>query len=206
MANDSRTGSVLFDLLRDPGRPHAWEAFVDRYGPRIHGWCRRSGLQEADAENVTQEVLVKLLHKLPGFTYDPDKGTFRGWLKTVTLHALDDYRDSQRRAGVGAGDSAVLRRLDDEEARADLLRSLAEAFDLELWEEAQSRVRLRVSARDWKIFQEVAVDGRPVQGVAREHGLSATAARMAKFRVEKKLREEVARLERAQANPPKGPP
>jgi RNA polymerase sigma-70 factor (ECF subfamily) len=205
MADDSRTGSVLLVLLRDPSTPRAWEDFVDRYGPKIHGWCRRSGLQEADAENVTQEVLFKMVQALPKFTYDPEKG-FRRWLKTVTLHALDDYRDSQRRAVAGAGGSAVLERLHQEEAREELITSLAEAFDLELRDEAESRVQLRVSARDWKIFQDLATDGRPVRDVAQEHGLSAAAVRMVKCRVLNELREQVARLERAQAGPPKGQP
>src|SRR4051794_33914654 len=98
---ESGTGTTLMHLLREPGNPQAWSAFVDRYGPRIFGWCRKWNLQQADAENVTQEVLVKLYEKI--HLYKPEKGSFRGWLKTVTQHAWSDYLKGQNRGGVGEG-------------------------------------------------------------------------------------------------------
>jgi RNA polymerase sigma-70 factor (ECF subfamily) len=63
---------------------------VDRYGPQIHAWCRRWGLQETDARDVTQTVLLQLASKLRTFTYDPAQ-RFRGWLKTLTHHAWSDF-------------------------------------------------------------------------------------------------------------------
>src|SRR5262245_51471951 len=86
MARDPEppTGSTLLVLLRDPGDPLAWNAFVRRYGPVIHAWCRGRRLQEADAENVTQDVLTRLVKKLGAFRYDPDRGAFRAWLRTLT--------------------------------------------------------------------------------------------------------------------------
>jgi RNA polymerase sigma-70 factor (ECF subfamily) len=191
----SQTGSVLLVLLRDPKDPQAWNAFVERYGPKIYGWCRKWRLQEADARDVTQNVLTKLVQKLGTFTYDPHQGTFRGWLKTLTHHAWRDYLDGREAGGVGYGDSKGLEQLQSLEARDDLMTALAEAFDLELLAEAQARVQLRVSPRDWKIFQDLAVDGRPGPAVAQELGMTVTAVLMAKSRVQKKLREEVRRLE-----------
>jgi RNA polymerase sigma-70 factor (ECF subfamily) len=200
------TGSTLFVLLRDPGDPLAWNAFVARYGPTIYGWCRRWRLQEADAENVTQDVLIQLVRKLRTFAYDPHKGTFRGWLKTLTQHALSDYLAGRRATVMGSGDTAVLDQLEAAAARDDLQQSLAEAFDLELLEQAQARVRLRVTERDWQIFQELAVDSRPGPEVARELGMTVTAVLMAKSRVQKKLREEIHHLEGADPPPQEGPP
>jgi RNA polymerase sigma-70 factor (ECF subfamily) len=197
---ESQTGSTLLVLLRAPDDPSAWDAFVQRYGPRIYGWCRQRGLQEADAENVTQEVLLQLVQKLRTFRYDPGKGTFRGWLRALTRHAWADYLAGQGRAGAGSGDPAVLGRLEAVEAREDLLKNLAQAFDLELLEEAQARVRLRVSPRDWQIFQRLAVEGRPGAEVAGELRMTVSAALMAKCRVQKKFREEIRRL--GGADPP----
>jgi len=193
----SRTGSVLLVLLKDPADPLAWKSFVERYGPKIYGWCRKWRLQEADAQDVTQNVLTKLVQKLGTFAYDPNKGTFRGWLKTVTHHAWRDYVESQERAGRCRQDSEFLQRLESLEARDDLLKSLDEAFDLELLAEAQARVQLRVTPRDWQIFQELAVEARPGPAVAKELHMTVTAVLMAKSRVQKKLREEVRRLEDA---------
>jgi RNA polymerase sigma-70 factor (ECF subfamily) len=202
----TRTGSVLLLLLGNPTDGDCWNAFVDRYAPKIYGWCRQRGLQEADAEDVTQDVLAQLVHKLRTFTYDPQRGTFRGWLKTLTHHAWCDYLESRRRAGGAEGDPEILARLDMLEAREDLLQALAEVFDLELLAEAQARVQLQVSPRDWKIFHELAVEGRSGPEVARDLEMTVAAVLMARSRVQKKLREEVCRLEGASASPAEAGP
>jgi RNA polymerase sigma factor (sigma-70 family) len=193
--SSARTGSTLLLLLNDPTDPECWSAFVDRYAPQIYGWCRQRRLQEADARDVTQEVLTLLVQKLPTFRYDPHKGTFRSWLKTLTHHAWCDFLENRRRVGVGEQDPELVARLSTLEAREDLLKALAEAFDLEVLAEAEARVRLQVSLRDWKIFQELAVEGRPSSAVAGELGMTVSAVLMAKSRVQKKLRQEVRRLE-----------
>jgi RNA polymerase sigma-70 factor (ECF subfamily) len=195
------TGSTLLGLLRDPADSRAWDLFVRRYGPLIHRWCLRWRLQEADADNVTQEVLAQLVQKLHSFRYDPRKGTFRGWLRTLTQHAWSDYLAKNREALRSTGDSDVPKRLENVEARADLMASLAEAFDLELLEHAQTRVRLRVTPRDWQIFQELSLEQRPGRAVARELGMTVTAVLMAKSRVQKKLREEIGLLEGVEPRP-----
>jgi RNA polymerase sigma-70 factor (ECF subfamily) len=204
MKGDStlRTGSVLLLLLDNPTDADCWNAFVDRYAPKIYGWCRQWRLQEADAQDVTQEVLAQLVRKLRTFTYDPHKGTFRGWLKTLTHHAWCDYLEERRRAGGVKGGPEVLARLDTLEARQDLLGALAEVFDLELLGEAQARVQLQVSPRDWKIFQELAVAARPGPAVARELGMTVTAVLMARSRVQKRLRQEIRRLEEVSPRAP----
>src|SRR5262249_37865004 len=103
-------------------------------------------------------------------------------------------------------DPAVLEHLQAVEARTALMESLAEAFDLELLELAQAQVQLRVRSRDWQIFQELALKQRPGRAVAREVGMTVTAVLTAKFRVQKKLREEIRRLEGAETQPPEGLP
>src|SRR5262245_38241448 len=75
---DSRTRSTLLLRLRDLSDRAAWEEFLDSYAPKIYGWCRRFHLQEADAADVTQEVLGKLVSALRRFDYDPARGSFRG--------------------------------------------------------------------------------------------------------------------------------
>jgi RNA polymerase sigma-70 factor (ECF subfamily) len=203
MGKDSepQTGSTLLALLQDPADPRAWDIFVRRYGPLIHRWCRRWRLQDADAENITQEVLAQLVQKLRTFHYDPHKGTFRGWLRTLTQHALSDYVAGSRGRVLGTGDSAVLEQLQAVEARVDLTASLAEAFDLELLEHAQARVQLRVSPRDWQIFQELALEQQPARAVSQKLGMTITAVLTAKSRVQKKLQEEIRRLEGVEPQP-----
>ena len=65
------------DLLRD----HAWSSFWGRYGDVIIRWCRNRGLQNGNAEDMAQEILIRLFKRL--HTYDRSKGSFRAWLKSV---------------------------------------------------------------------------------------------------------------------------
>jgi RNA polymerase sigma-70 factor (ECF subfamily) len=134
------------------------------------------------------------VQKLRTFAYDPRKGSFRGWLKTVTRHAWCDYLASWQRAGMAGERKQVLQGMETLEAREDLMKTLAETFDLEVFSEAQARVQLQVTPRDWKIFESLALEGRPGPLVAKELGMTVTAVLMAKSRVQKKLRQEVRRL------------
>src|SRR5437762_7758750 len=80
-ASPSRTSPTLLGRLRtDPADQAAWGEFVARYGPKIYGWCRQWNLQETDAQDVTQNVLFRLLRRLQAFEYDPAR-SFRGWLR-----------------------------------------------------------------------------------------------------------------------------
>ena len=167
--------TLLARLRNDPTNEVAWGEFVEHYGRHIHRWCRQWKLQDADAEDVTQEILVKLAQKLRNFAYDPSR-SFRGWLKTIAHHAWRDFVDS-RRAQATAGDHAVQELIQTLEARECLVQKLEEAFDHELLEAAKVQVRLRVAPHTWEAFRLVALEGLPVAEVAAEgshasgHGL-----------------------------------
>jgi RNA polymerase sigma-70 factor (ECF subfamily) len=191
----SRTSPTLLGLLRQgPADQAAWTRFVDLYGPRVQGWCRAWGLQEADAQDVTQDVLLKLADKMRSFAYDPSR-SFRGWLRTLTRHACSDFLDSRRRPGQGTGDSAVLGLLDSMEARQDLIRSLEEAFDQELLAEAMRRVQQRVAGHTWEAFRLTALEGHSGAEAARRLGLTVARVYVARSDVQRMLREVVRRLE-----------
>src|SRR6266478_6773050 len=98
--------TLLIQLRQEPSDQAGWDEFVERYGRHIYRWCRQWKLQDADAEDVTQDILVKLIQKLRAFAYDPSR-SFRGWLKTVTHHAWRDFADSRLHAQRAAGTSQV---------------------------------------------------------------------------------------------------
>src|SRR6516165_5287111 len=155
-APDQATSPTLLSRLRHtPSDQAAWDEFVERYSPKIYSWCRRWNLQEADAQDVTQDVLLRLAAKMRTFAYDPS-GSFRGWLKTLAHHAWHDFVKKRERAGAGSGDSALLEKLDAVEARADLFQRLDEQFDRELLDEAHARVRRRVKPHIWEAFRLLA--------------------------------------------------
>ncbi len=197
VAHDSGTRITLLGRLRrDPGDQAAWAEFVEQYGPRIYSWCRRWGLQEADAQDVTQNVLLRLAQKLRDFSYDPTR-SFRAWLKTLTQRAWSDFVEARKRGGLGSGDSQVLALLGTLEAREDLLHRLNEEFDRELLEVAIAQVRLRVAPQTWEAFRLTALEGLSGAEAAVLIPMQVAQVFVAKRRVQKMLQAELERLEKA---------
>ncbi|MFO0950530.1 MAG: sigma-70 family RNA polymerase sigma factor [Isosphaeraceae bacterium] len=77
----STHAAILGEMGDDGRREEGWAAFRKRYEDVIIHWCLRRGMSRENAEDLTQEVLLKIFERLP--TYDPAKGRFRGWLKKV---------------------------------------------------------------------------------------------------------------------------
>jgi len=185
--------TLLGRLRQHPMDQEAWSEFVDHYGRKIYRWCRKWHLQRADAQDVTQTVLLRLAEKMSSFSYDSSR-SFRGWLKTLTYHAWSDFVASRRRPGTGSGESRVLELLETLEARDDLVRQLDEEFDRELLEEAMLRVRLRVEWRTWEAFRLLALEGLRGAEVAHQLGMKVATAYVARSKVQKMLQEEMGRL------------
>src|SRR5260370_34728241 len=93
------TRPSLLVQLRYGAAAEAWQTFVTTYAPLLYRFGRTKGLQDADAQDVTQEVLAKVQR----FEYDPHRGHFRGWLAAVTRHAIARLRKKQARPGRGVG-------------------------------------------------------------------------------------------------------
>jgi RNA polymerase sigma-70 factor (ECF subfamily) len=185
----------LLDRLRqDPDNQAAWGEFVQRYAPRIYAWCRHWRLQPADAEEVTQNVLVKLVAKLATFTYDPSR-SFRAWLKTLTHHAWVDYLDSFKTVGTGGDSSQMRQRLESLEARDDLVQRLNAEFDQEVLQEAMARVRQRVEPQTWQAFSLTSLEGLTGPEAAARIPMKEAMVFVARGRVLKMLRQEIQRLE-----------
>jgi RNA polymerase sigma-70 factor (ECF subfamily) len=193
--SDSRTSPTLLGRLhRNPADPTAWDEFVGRYGRKIYLWCRGWGLQDADAEDVTQNILLEIARKMRTFTYDPSRA-FRGWLRALAHAAWCDFLDSRPARERGSGDSGVLDLLHSVAQPDGLARQLEELYDLELLEEATVRVRLRVEPRTWDAFRLLAYEERSGADVAAELGMKVTAVYLAKSRVQRMLQDEIRALE-----------
>jgi RNA polymerase sigma factor (sigma-70 family) len=189
-STDSQTSLTLMNLLRQsPKDAGAWDCFVRLYRPKIYGWCRVRGLQEADAEDVAQDVIAILSQKMASFRYDPSR-RFRAWLKTITYHALSDLLAGRHRA---VGDQLIAP-LETVENRADLERRIDELFDRELLELAIERVCERVAAPTWEAFRLTTFEGHSGAEAARLLGITVASVFVSKHRVQKMLKEEIARL------------
>jgi RNA polymerase sigma factor (sigma-70 family) len=191
----SRTSVTLLGRLRrDPNDQAAWNDFVARYRPQILQWCRRWRLQEADAQDVTQVVLLKLHGLMGAFVYDPSR-SFRGWLKTLTHHAWRDLVADRRRGELASGDSAMREFFESLEAGDDLVQHLEDEFRRELMDQAMLLVRPRVSARTWDAFRLTALEGCSGADAAARLAMKVARVYVAKSEVKKMIRDEVRRLE-----------
>src|SRR5262245_3562755 len=185
--------SLLAAMLGAPGRDGAWETFEARYAPLIRTWCARRGLRGADADDLTQDILLKLFDRLP--TYDRTRGRFRDWLAVLVRNAaLDWLRARQRRPGdqgAGGGDGR-LDGLCDLSGPDELAIALEGGIGYEV---AQLVEEVRRRARDsWPAFAGHTLEGRPAVEVARELGKSVGAVYQACSRVKAMLAELNPRL------------
>ncbi len=181
--------TVLERLQRDPDDPEAWRLFLEKYQPRIRRWCLTWGLQECDADDVTQEVLVKLFAALRKFQYDPSR-SFRAWLKTVAQHAWSDFVSARRRHP-GQRLSGIDTLAGSAEAHSDLEKQLADGFKHELFEMAMHCVKNRVQPATWNAFHLTAVEGLSGAAAAAKLQIPVGSVFVAKHRVQKMLQEEV---------------
>lgn len=189
------TSTTLLQRVQDPANREAHNEFVRRYQPAIHEWCRSSGLQEADAEDATQDVLEKLLASMRIETFDREKGTFRGWLWKVTRHAVLDMMKKRDRPGLGSGDSKMWEYLQTVEAQQGLKERLMSTFDLEVQEEAMARVQRRVYPDTWRVFFLRSVEQQPAADVAAILNKPVTAVHMANSRVLAMIKNTIQKLD-----------
>ncbi len=190
--------TLLGRLQQNPTDQAAWAEFVERYGPKIYGWCRHWELQAADAEDVTQTVLLLLARKMSTFAYDPSR-SFRSWLKTLTQHAWSDFVTSRKGMDQGSGDSHVNGLLQNIAASDDLATRLNAEFDQELLEAAMVRVRLRVQPQTWEAFRLTAIEGLAGIAAAEQLHMQVGTVYRAKNKVHHMLQEELRKLEEPQS-------
>jgi RNA polymerase sigma-70 factor (ECF subfamily) len=182
------TPATLLHRLCEQPADGDWERFVRMFTPLLVRWAKRLGATDAEAEDLLQELFVILIRKLPEFRYDETR-SFRAWLWTVFRHAAMAWRKRQPRVGPALEQIEELTSPD----------SLAEATDAEyrryLLGRVMQLVRNDFPERTWRIFERVAMEGRPGTDVAREFGVSVNAVYLARSRVLARLREELAGLD-----------
>ncbi|MDA1015392.1 MAG: sigma-70 family RNA polymerase sigma factor [Planctomycetota bacterium] len=196
-SDNLRTRGTLLGRLRNVEDQQAWEQFINCYTPRIYAWCRKFGLQESDAADITQDVLGKLVLAMKSFEYDPRKGSFRGWLKTVTNNAIRDLLKSFQRPGRGVGDTSANERLAtlvSNEALQTLSEMLTAEGERELLQEAEARVKERVKPVNWEAYVLTAHEDMKAPAVAQRLGIAVADVYVAKSRIIKLLKQEVERL------------
>jgi RNA polymerase sigma factor (sigma-70 family) len=196
---ESQTSTTLLGRLHEsPTDASAWNEFVDRFGRMIYRWCRRWRLQQADAEDVTQSVMLTLAGEMKGFAYDPS-GSFRGWLKTITYRSWCQFARNRGRPGTAAGGGPNLDLLYTAEAGADFLSMIEREADRELLEKSMALVRLRVQPHTWEAFRLLALEGVSGDRAAERLGMKIGTVFVARSKVQRMLQQEIKLLDRGDA-------
>jgi RNA polymerase sigma-70 factor (ECF subfamily) len=186
------TSASLLERLRQHPDAASWKRLVDLYTPLLRGWLRRNLVPPDDLDDLVQEVMEVLVRELPHFRYDPQRGSFRGWLRTITVNRLRMFWRSRQSQPLATGDSDMVRRLNElEDPHSDLSRLWDREHDRHVARRLLELIEPEFEATTWRAFQRVALDGAKPPEVATELGISLNAVYLAKYRVFRRLREEM---------------
>ena len=189
------TRETLLARLEDQSDRDAWEQFSALYAPVIYRLARGRGLQDADAQDLTQQVLIAVAAAIPRWHRNPDGTRFRHWLRRVTKNATINAltRKPRDRAAGGSSRINLMREYPGQDSEA------SEAIDWEsrreVYRRASLKLRREIQPETWDIFVRTVVDGESVQSVSIATGKSVGSIYVAKCRVLNRLRELARELE-----------
>jgi RNA polymerase sigma factor (sigma-70 family) len=181
--------------LRDPKDNEAWSEFTRLYATVIYGFARKRGLQDADAADMMQDVLRSVSSAIGRLEYDSKKGTFRGWLYSITRNKIYNFLESRSKKARGTGDDNARQRLEEVPAKIDE-DDWDREYERKAFAIAADRVKGEFQAATWQAFWKTAVEGIGAQEVGKELKMSPGAVYVAKSRVLARLKEEVETLKR----------
>jgi RNA polymerase sigma-70 factor (ECF subfamily) len=196
MGDPLLTRASLLARLGDPQDSAAWKQFVELYGSLVYSFARNRGLQDADAADLTQDVFLTVARAAGRWQYNPQRGSFRSYLYTITRNRIARFLQRRGTRPIGSGDTNAQLRLEEEPSHEpDLEAAWEREFQQQLFRLAAAAVRERFAPKTWEAFWQTAVEGKSGVEVARELGLSVGAVYVARSRVLARLTEEIQRLQ-----------
>jgi RNA polymerase sigma-70 factor (ECF subfamily) len=183
----------LIDRLGDLDDRDAWTTFIEIYHPAILASLRRRGLQDSDADDVAQKVLMSVARSLAARPHDPNVAMFRTWLQTIIKNAASNAIQRQPKDRAVGGEAA------------DAFQNLVEPYQNSVWddldyrrsllEKAAQRIQNDYTPDVWTAFWRTAILGESIEDVAASQGKSVGSIYAARSRVIKRLRDEVQKVE-----------
>jgi len=180
--------------IRDHRDAESWHDFMQIYAPVIFRYAKRMGLQEADAADVTQDVLRVVSENIEGFDYDQRIGRFRGWLKKVAFYTASQMKRRQQHQPIAGGDSVHLDLATGDPNQADT-RFWDDAYTQRLFELACDRVRPQVQSHTWDAFWATAIDSRDPVEVATQLQMNVGSVYVARNRVFARIKAALQELD-----------
>jgi RNA polymerase sigma-70 factor (ECF subfamily) len=179
-------------LLRaQSGEADAWKDLMDLYRPLIIGWLNRQGVPPADLEDVSQDVLLTVVKRLPSFEHSGNRGAFRTWLRTIVCSRTTDYwraTGAGTPATGGSGATAALQQITDPDS--DLNRQWDDEHDRYVLGCLLDLIEQEFEPATLQAFRRLALDGASGAQVAEELGMTVAAVYVAKSRVLSRIRQE----------------
>jgi RNA polymerase sigma-70 factor (ECF subfamily) len=187
------TSSTLLRQVKAQS-PVAWNRLVSLYSRLVYRWCRKAGLQPADAADVGQEVFRAVARKIAVYRHDRSGDTFRGWLRRITRNKICDWARKKPPVYTGFPWIGRLRRRPQLPAW-DLPEPDERSNAEERWvvyRAACELIRAEFEERTWQAFWQTTIEEIAVDDVAAGLHMSTNAVRLAKSRVLRRLRKEFA--------------
>lgn len=185
------TRPSLLLRIRNADDGAAWREFAEIYGPLIHRFARKQGLQDADAADLAQDVLYAVAGAIGRLNYDRQLGRFRGWLLTVARSKLSNLVARRKRQPQGSGDTDLHESLQSLPSSPEDETYWDAEYEKRLFEWAAERVRPGFQQTTWQAFWQTAVDNKDVKDVAEKLGITVGAVYIAKSRVLARLKEQI---------------
>jgi RNA polymerase sigma factor (sigma-70 family) len=195
------TRRSLVDRLEDWGDRKHWQEFFDTYWKLIYSAARKSGLTDAEAQEVVQETVITVAKKVGKLRYDPAIGSFKGWLLHITRWRIADQfrkRDPTEARRAHSPDdraTATIERIPDTNA-ADLDALWEKEWQENLFAAAIARVKRKVDPKQFQIFDCYVRKEWPTQKVAAELRVSVGQVYLARHRISALLKKEIKALEK----------
>jgi RNA polymerase sigma-70 factor (ECF subfamily) len=185
-----QTRASLIFRIRDPQDQLAWSEFVQLYAPLLHTYALKHGLQDADAADLAQDTLRLVLRAAPDFTYDPKRGSFRGWLFTIARNEIRKSATRKLQLAQATGDSDVRAMLNEHPANSADETEWNHEYRRNLFRWAAQRVQPEFRDATWQAFWRTVVDNENIQQVAQQLQLTTGAVYIARSRVTARIRQE----------------
>lgn len=182
------TRHSLLARLSDLENAAAWGEFEATYVPAIYRIARRRGLQPSSAEDLTQQVMLAVTHKIPDWDANSDQGSFRAWLLTVTKNALINVL-SRKPADEGRGGSGFAELGEIASRDASSLDEIDWEFRRAWFRKVAGEIETEFRHLTWQSFWLTAVEQQPAATTAKQLGISVGAVYTNRCRVLKRFRE-----------------
>ena len=194
--NGPRTRPSLLLRLRDFQDRKSWEEFVELYGPLILRYLLHVGVARQEALDLVQDVLWLVVRNIRHFEYDPLRGRFRDWLKTIARNRAYRFFAQRSRRPLTPGGTTHAMAIQEtpcEDAAQDEL--IETEWRRRRFELAVKRVRPKCTEQTWQAFELQVVYELSAPEVAERLGMSRGAVHVAKCRVLARLRQAVEEID-----------